>query len=494
MNQIDISYSKWTKKDSKLLFKSLRELLEIKEIQFYMPLFSLYFYIHNTPLSHKVIDFDRRYFIKDIKEKIKERYYNSNLIIKGGIYDSHKNVLEDKELFCKSIPILDPIHAINNNYNLINKNNHHLPGSYNYNTFSKINDINNGAYIDVFCSFLFGKLTEKNILPSFALFYGSANCIGEHKYDITEEYDDYKVDKCFNRNIGKTFKLDIFLSESEDESEDESENESEDESDIELSSDNSDKGSSSDSGSDYSYSNEDYITKIKNLPLQLLFIEKLEGTLEDYLLDDDFKEEVLLSGLFQIAFSLHYLQKNYEFTHNDLHINNIMFSYTEKTYLYYKINNKYFKVPTYGKIFKVIDFGRAIFTYKNKVYMNDVFSKYGEAGGQYYYPQQVRFHKEKIFEKKINPNYSFDLCRLSMTILDEINMDKISQKTLSLLNHMCTDKNNDNYCQMEDDFSLYILISKNSKNAIPFDILNKEIFKDYRVKKKNFPLKSYYSF
>ena len=125
--------------------------------------------------------------------------------------------------------------------------------------------------------------------------------------------------------------------------------------------------------------------------------------------------------------------------------------------------------------------------------MNDAFSNHGEAGGQYYYPRQVNFHKETRLEKKIYPNYSFDMCRLSMTILEEINMDKISHKTLSLLNHMCTDKYNQNYCQMEDDFSLYILISKNSENALPLDIINKAIFKGYRVKKKNFPLKSYYS-
>ena len=212
MDQVNISYYKWIKKDSSFFFRSLRDLLSIRELQFYMPLYSLYFYIHNTQFSQKIIDMDRRYFIKNVKEKIKERYYNSNLIIKGDIYDSHKNNMEEKELFCKSIPILDPIHAINNNYNLIKKNNYHLPGAYNFNTFNKINDINNGAYIDVFCSFLFGKLTEKNILPNFAIFYGSVNGIGEYKYDITEEYDDYKIDKCFNQNIGKTFKLDIYLS------------------------------------------------------------------------------------------------------------------------------------------------------------------------------------------------------------------------------------------------------------------------------------------
>ena len=126
------------------------------------------------------MDLDRRYFIKGINNIIKEKYYNSNLIINGKIYDSQKNIEKNTDIFCKMIPILDPMHAINNNYNLKNKNNFNLPNCYNFNSFSKINDINNGAYIDVFCSYLFGKLTEKQILPSFPLFYGGINGVGEY--------------------------------------------------------------------------------------------------------------------------------------------------------------------------------------------------------------------------------------------------------------------------------------------------------------------------
>ena len=55
------------------------------------------------------------------------------------------------------------------------------------------------------------------------------------------------------------------------------------------------------------------------------------------------------------------MQKHYSFTHNDLHINNIMYTSTSKTFLYYKYNNIYFKVPTYGYLFKIIDFGRSHF-------------------------------------------------------------------------------------------------------------------------------------
>jgi len=494
--QHTIKYHKWDKKKYKILSNSVSRIIYLKDIQFYIPLFSLFFYIHNTPLSHKTIDLDRKYYLTNLIEITKERYYNSNLFLKGLVYDSYKNISEEKEIFCKSIPILDPIHCINNNYNLRVKNNYHLPTGYNYNTFSKINDINNGAYIDTFCSFLFGQLVTSNKLPSFAIYYGSVNGIGEYKYDMTEEYDDLKVDKCFNHNLGKTFELDIYLSEEESE---ESEEESEEESDEESGDPIEHKGSdcSDTDNSEYSNSccNDDYIAKIKDIPIQLLFIEKLEGTLEDYLLDSEFKEEVLLSCIFQISFALQYLQKKYQFTHNDLHINNVMYSLTDNKYIYYKINNKYFKVPTYGKIFKIIDFGRSILTFGGKVYMNDVFSKNGEAGGQYYYPHLVNFFKENNKDKKekIYPNYNFDLCRLSMTILEELNMDKITCKTQVFLSKMCEDRYGNNFCEMEDNFDLYISIAKNAQNALPSEILLNKIFQNYLVKKKNFPRKSYYS-
>ena len=68
-----------------------------------------------------------------------------------------------------------------------------------------------------------------------------------------------------------------------------------------------------------------------------------------------------------------FITKKFLFTHNDLHINNIMYTKTDRTFLYYKFNNIYFKVPTFGYIFKIIDFGRSIFTFNNKVFFNDTF-------------------------------------------------------------------------------------------------------------------------
>ena len=471
-----IQYYKWNKKDTKILFNSIQDLINIKSLQFYMPFFSLYFYIHNKPQSNLKIDIQRNFYIRKIKEIIKEKYYHSNLILLGSIYDSSKNKIEEKEIFCKCIPIVDVMHCIHNNYNFIIKNNYHLPSAYNYNTFSKINNINNTAYIDVFCSFLFSQLTFHKKNPSFPLYYGSINGIGEYKYDITDEYHDIKIDKCFNQMINKGFTLDMYISDEESDREEISRSS--------LSSYNSSKSSKS-------YDNDDYIIKLKNIPIQYLFIEKLKNTLED-LIDDNISEELLLSCIFQISFALTYLQKHFNFTHNDLHINNVMYSETETKYLYYKYNNIYYRIPTYGKIFKIIDFGRAIFTYGNKIFMNDVFSHYGEAGGQYTYPSQVDFMIEK--EKEIvKPNYNFDLCRLSMTILEELNKDNYSDELISFLNTMCLNHINQSFCELNDNFKLYINIAKDACNSLPREIIMNNIFKQYRIKKNLFPRKSFYT-
>ena len=105
------------------------------------------------------------------------------------------------------------------------------------------------------------------------------------------------------------------------------------------------------------------------------------------------------------------------FTHKVLHINNMMYVATEKTFLYYKFNNIYYKVPTFGYLFKLIDFGRSIFTFHNKVFFNDTFEKHGEAEGQYTTPQNHLNFKEKDKEI-IHQNFHFYLCRLAIRILD----------------------------------------------------------------------------
>ena len=131
----EILFYKWSTRDYKKFYSSVREILDMKSLQFYMPFFSLYFYIHNKPNANHKIDMKRNFYLKEITEITKSRYYNSNMFLKGYVYNEKKNITLEKEFFCKSIPLLDPIHIINNNYNLVNHNNYHLPSNYNHNTF-----------------------------------------------------------------------------------------------------------------------------------------------------------------------------------------------------------------------------------------------------------------------------------------------------------------------------------------------------------------------
>ena len=50
--------------------------IDIKSLQFYMPFYSLYFYIHNTKKSNLKMDIERNFYLKKILEIKKERYYN----------------------------------------------------------------------------------------------------------------------------------------------------------------------------------------------------------------------------------------------------------------------------------------------------------------------------------------------------------------------------------------------------------------------------------
>ena len=97
---------------------------------------------------------------------------------------------------------------------------------------------------------------------------------------------------------------------------------------------------------DYEEDDEDekLICEIFDFPVQMICLEKLENTLDSLLeseesIDNKQWESILL----QIIFTLITFQKCFNFTHNDLHTNNIMFNYTDKQYIHYRYNEKIYK-------------------------------------------------------------------------------------------------------------------------------------------------------
>ena len=470
-----VRYHTWSKYDSNRLFESLRDIMRINEPQFYFPIMSLFFYIHNTKNSHKRIDFKRDHYIKQIHSTKQIKEYNSNCFVDADI-DSNGSI-QTTQLFCKILPLLDPMHFLLNNYNLSIHRNPLLPSNYSFNTSTKINDMNNMAYIDIFFSYIASHITLKHKNPSFPIYYGSTNGVGEYKHDITDDIDEFQNHDGFKQLYKKQFTVEEYYNS--------------DSSDEDSYSDNSSYNSSED--------DDDTVITFNKFPVAQLFIEKLDGTLED-IIKYNLSLQLLKSCLFQVTFALIYLQKHYKFTHNDLHINNVMYTHTEKPYLYYKYNNQYFKVPTFGFLFKIIDFGRSIFTFRKKTYMNDVFSKYGEAEGQYTHPPQVSF-LESDYSNMVYPSYYFDICRLAITMIDEIRYnhdDELEdnddyQDFLDFLKYLVTDKQGTRLDKVDDNFDLYIKISRDAKNSLPREVLLNKFFIEYRVKKKKFPKSMYYT-
>ena len=225
---------------------------------------------------------------------------------------------------------------------------------------------------------------------------------------------------------------------------------------------------------------------IPNFPVQLNLIETLDETLDNYL-DNSIERKVTpmewRSILFQICFGLAVAQKNFLFVHNDLHSSNIMFKKTQKRFLYFKANEKFYKIPTFEKITKIIDFGRATFKIKNKIYFSDVFMKNEDAWGQYTYPTN-----NSLNGCKNKPNMNFDLARFATTIIERFdNYDEEYDDIRDLLNQWMTDKYGNNFSDLEEDFDLYKMIARNAKNANPKKQLNKKIWSCFEISENSIP-------
>jgi len=226
---------------------------------------------------------------------------------------------------------------------------------------------------------------------------------------------------------------------------------------------------------------------INKFPISVICLEKCEDTLDSYMYnnDNDIPQDEWGSIFMQIIMTLITYNKLFNFTHNDLHTNNIMYSSTDKKFLYYKINNTYYKVPTFGKIYKIIDFGRAIYKYNDFNYCSDSFHKNGDASTQYNFEPYMNNKKPRL-----EPNFSFDLCRLACSLYDYIcNNEKKDNKVTLLIKDWCKDDKGRNVLYKTNgderypDFKLYKMIVRTVHNHTPENQLKREMFSRYVVSK-----------
>ena len=277
-------------------------------------------------------------------------------------------------------------------------------------------------------------------------------------------------------------------------------------------------GLTSSEGSDESVELDlDICLEIPNMPVILIYQEAQEGVMDNLLDEDEIDEHKRgsqgwearwIAWLFQVISVLSFLQNAICFTHNDLHSNNILWRKTDKKFLFYKAKDgTIWRVPTFGKIFTVIDFGRSIFRLGKHLWVSDDHWPDQEAGDQYNFGP---FFDHTL--PKNPPNPSFDLCRLSVSLLDGL-FDKAPPKKkgkgVSIMSQEDTWKvyetnsplynllwswtvNKDGHTIYEDKngdekyegFDLYVRIAHDIHNAVPKDQIHKPVFSQFKWKQK----------
>lgn len=273
----------------------------------------------------------------------------------------------------------------------------------------------------------------------------------------------------------------------------------------------------------------DYAVLLKNFPIQYTILERCDGTM-DALMDDEHesptedmietKDARWTAWIFQVIAALTVAQQHFDLIHNDLHTNNIVWSGTGETHLYYKIHgssggDRIYKVPTYGRLFKIIDYGRATFRVPQEkglggpTWFPDVYAPANDAGGQY--------NCGEFFDKskpKVSPNKSFDLCRMAVAMLDAVwpippkdvepariltkEAGRSQNETVSPIWNTLwlwlTDKEGKNILKLPNgrerypEFDLYCAIAATSDNAVPAQQLTLPVFDGFKVRPKDVPV------
>ena len=460
------------------------------------------------------------------------------------------------EVFVKAAPILNPIGFLRGDYVAPTQALLPLMDDRWRTTFGRLHSRNNQAYVDSVAAFVLSRFRELDMMPHFPLFYGSAVAIAKaYKYNLTDEFESYRQCRWFWRGVrDRGIKLEMEPADDPDliecvmscPFEDDELGDADTDSDVEseLSSihvgeegiaagDLGEVGDlesvgefedlqpmlddAEDATTDTTSSGEeiDYTmtATIPGLPVTLIYQEAHRGTMDD-LLDLDAIggvkrgtkawDSLWLAWLWQVVAALTFVQRHIDFTHNDLHTNNIMWRETKEKYIWYRAHDgTTWRVPTHGKIFAIIDYGRAIFRIHNKHWLSDEFLRSEDAGGQYNYGP--------IYDKtrpKVMPNRSFDLCRLAISVLDGLYPDElpdeveegkpmsgdddwIMRETKSALCNLLwswtvDDAGKTVYTDAEGEyahpgFDLYIHIAAHCHAAIPVEQLRKPAFDRFKT-------------
>lgn len=515
--------------------------MNLYEAQSYNPIFNTFFALNETNFYKMTLN--QKNHLEIINKKLGSNIYECS--VNG----------TTKDVFFKEAPLLDTVRYLTGKYDLFDPLIYKLPTISGV-SHSKLDDPNNASYVDGFFAYLSSELLHNHYFFHGLDFYGSFLGI-KHDYTINigEDIDILCDSNFFHQENGKHFfletgielcgdtrknrppisispterfteqivnseqlepiqltkygELELVFESSSKVNEEEAYSEIGSDSDGDSGSETEDDTSSENQGEDEEVLSEindtnDIVNEISSecsseednvhvtipkFPIQAIALEKCEETLDHFLLHNDVSDEELGSMVFQIVMALIVYQKAFDFTHNDLHTSNIMYKTTDKTYLCYKYEGRYYKVPTFGRIYKIIDFGRAIYKFRGKRLCSDSYHPEGDAATQY---NCEPYYNE--FKPVIEPNPSFDLCRLGCALFDLLvdDMDKLNEESevVQLIVDWCYDDKGRNILYKKSgaerypEFKLYKMIARTVHRCVPHEVFRNIFFEQYIVSKK----------
>lgn len=253
------------------------------------------------------------------------------------------------------------------------------------------------------------------------------------------------------------------------------------------------------------------VAEFTDMPIVVMFARACEGTMDELLeskeyapINSELRAQKWSAWLLQVIFALIQLQGTLRLTHNDLHTNNVLWVPTDKEFLWYKDSSgRVWKVPTYGKLFTIIDYGRAVLNMNSFWIISSDYEDGHDACGQYNFGPI-----EDPDEPKVLPNNSFDLCRLSCSMIRGLypinppgqldgtvlsqegawRVNTTDQPLFNLLWSWLVD--DDGHTILENrsgeekypGFDLYIMIAQKVHKAVPKEQLKLPIFQQFMSK------------
>lgn len=322
-------------KEANTLFESVQQFYNISEMSYYHPILNLFTNYFNTDVGLNL-----QQNIVSINKKI-SRVKSMAYSCKGKIR-TKRGKHYHTEVFIKELPLL----KLNYCYLWYNK---HNIGPMQKLYYDHIYDLNSQNNIEIFVNYLVTKLDENKLSPHFCKMYGCVRVLmNKFSFDLTD--DDEVMSEINSDSKKNSKKLEELIE---------------------------------DTNGIVKKTYDELNLEVKNFPCYLLVTQKSNLDIDFLYENSQLDYYHLKSIIFQILTAIVTMNTVYGIKHNDLHLGNVMLSLTNEKFIIYKINNKIYKVPTFGYCVKLIDWGRATYEFNDFKGDNHIFRSYDDCFKQY---------------------------------------------------------------------------------------------------------------